>query len=62
MNKKELREQILLNLLVNKFKNEDVTVDLVKKMEEEFHQLNNELEKLGKKAKKNTNVADYFSH
>jgi hypothetical protein len=61
MEKKDLRERIILELLINKYRNEDVTTDLVKTIENDFYQISGELkEKKGEK--KITNVADYFAH
>jgi hypothetical protein len=52
MEKKKIREKIILELLINKYKNEKVDADLVKAIEIEFHQINEELKekKKGKSA------------
>jgi hypothetical protein len=43
MNKQELREQVLVNLLLNKYRNDAVTALLVKQIEDEFNSINGEL-------------------
>jgi archaellum component FlaD/FlaE len=48
MNKQELREHILISLLINKYKDEDVNAQLVRNIEDEFNSINKELHPPGK--------------
>jgi hypothetical protein len=43
MDKQELREQVLMRLLLNKYRNEPVNAQLVRRIEDEFNSINKEL-------------------
>jgi hypothetical protein len=43
MDKQTLKEQVLIELLLNKYKDEEVNASLVRKIMEEFNAINKEL-------------------
>ena len=61
MNNKDLQEKIIFELLINKYKNETVSTELVKTIENEFNQIIGELEEK-KENTKGMSISELSNH